>query len=74
MVSLLNIAAKYACESALSEMVLHTIHQGEQIDLEQIKIQFCPQSKNEIPEVETVQHALSFYNQLIQSEVKHAVH
>jgi hypothetical protein len=74
MVSLLSIAAKYACEAALSEIVLHAIHQGEPIDLEQIKIQFCPQSKNEIPELKTVQHSLSFYNQLIQSEVQYAVH
>ncbi len=73
MVNLLNIAAKYACESALSERVLDAIHQGKPIDLEHIKIQFCPQSKNEIPELETVQHSLSFYNRFIQSEVKHAI-
>jgi hypothetical protein len=74
MVNLLNIAAKYACESALSEIVIDAIAQGKPIDLEQIKMQFCPQSKNEIPELNTVQHSLSVYNQLIQSEIKYAVH
>jgi len=74
MVNLLNIAAKYACESALSEIVIDAIAQGKPIDLEQIKMQFCPQSKNEIPEFNTVQHSLSVYNQLIQSEIKYAVH
>lgn len=74
MVTLLNTAAKHDCESALSQMVLDMIDQGQHIDLEQIKMQFCSPSANEIPALETVQHSLSFYNQLIQSEVQYAAH
>jgi hypothetical protein len=74
MVTLLNTAAKQACESALSQMVLEMIDQGQHIDLEQIKMQFCPPSANKIPALETVQHNLSFYNQLMQSEVQYAAH
>lgn len=74
MVTLLNTAAKHACESALSQMVLEMIDQGQHIDLEQIKMQFCSASANEIPALETVQHSLSFYNKFMQSEVQYAVH
>jgi lipoprotein NlpI len=72
MVILLNTAAKHACESALGQMVINMIDQGQHIDLEQVKMQFCSPSVNEIPELETVQHSLSFYNQFMQSEVQYA--
>ena len=74
MVTLLNTAAKHDCEAALSHMVLDMIDQGQHIDLEQIKMQFCSPSANEIPALETVQHNLSFYNQLMQAEVQYAAH
>jgi hypothetical protein len=73
MVGLLGIAAKYACELSLGQMVLTSIHQGEGVDLEKIRSVFCPEPKRDIPELNTEQHHLSAYNQLLK-EAQHVIH
>jgi len=72
MVGLLGIAAKHSCESALGQMVIQSIQSGECVTIDKVKLAFCPESKREIPQINTIQHQLSFYNQLIQ-EVEYAI-
>ena len=72
MVGLLGIAAKYSCEYALGQMVIECIQSGERITLDKVKSVFCPEAKREIPQINTMQHQLSFYNQLIE-EAQYAI-
>lgn len=70
-VGLLHLAASYDCESALADVVLTKIANGQALALSNLQSQF-EKTQTLVPTIHVMQHALHQYNDLISlQEVAH---